>query len=102
MINSLGGSGSIRKIWPHRRRVEPQKSRNKSGNTYTLRRLSDGSTEIDVVIVREGMNLNGRLLGFVQRPSAGGLCNCIEARNREARVEADAETNLLRVADGKL
>src|SRR5215813_12613511 len=31
-----------------------------SGHTYTLRRRSDGTTAIDVVIVREGKNLKGR------------------------------------------
>jgi len=34
-----------------------------SGHTYTLKPQSNGTTEIDVVIVREGKNLKGRLLG---------------------------------------
>src|SRR6201993_3375477 len=34
-----------------------------SGHTYTLSRQPNGTTDIDVVIVREGKNLNGRLVG---------------------------------------
>jgi hypothetical protein len=36
-----------------------------SGHTYTFTRRPDGSTDIDVVVVREGKNLKGRLLGLV-------------------------------------
>lgn len=38
-----------------------------SGYTYTFSRQPDGTNEIDVVIVREGKNLKGRVLGFVLR-----------------------------------
>ena len=39
-----------------------------SGHTYTLTPQSNGTTDIDVVIVRDGKNLKGRLLGaFLQR-----------------------------------
>jgi hypothetical protein len=34
-----------------------------SGHTYTLTRNADGTTNIDVVIVRDGKNLKGRVLG---------------------------------------
>jgi hypothetical protein len=37
----------------------------KSGHTYTFKRRADGATEIDVVIVREGKNVKGHLLGLV-------------------------------------
>src|ERR1700694_2940849 len=37
----------------------------RSGHTYTFARLAGGMTDIDVVVVREGKNLKGRLLGFV-------------------------------------
>jgi hypothetical protein len=37
----------------------------RSGHTYTFARLADGMTDIDVVVVREGKNLKGRILGFV-------------------------------------
>jgi hypothetical protein len=35
----------------------------RSGHTYTLTRQPNGATDVDVVIVREGKNLKGRLLG---------------------------------------
>jgi hypothetical protein len=38
-----------------------------SGHTYTFTRQPNGSTDIDVEVVREGKNLKGRLLGFVLR-----------------------------------
>ena len=36
-----------------------------SGYTYTLTRQSDGMTDADVVIVREGKNLKGKVLAGV-------------------------------------
>ena len=36
-----------------------------SGYTYTFNRNPKGTTDIDVVIVREGKNLKGRVLGLV-------------------------------------
>ena len=36
-----------------------------SGHTYTLTRRPDGKTDVDAVVVREGKNLKGRLLGLV-------------------------------------
>jgi hypothetical protein len=36
-----------------------------SGHTYTFTSRLDGTTDIDVVVVREGKNLVGRVLGFV-------------------------------------
>jgi hypothetical protein len=37
----------------------------RSGHTYTLTRRPDGGTDVDVVVVREGKNLMGRLLAIV-------------------------------------
>ena len=37
----------------------------RSGHTYTLTRQPNGTTDVDVVVVREGKNLKGRLLGIV-------------------------------------
>jgi polyketide cyclase/dehydrase/lipid transport protein len=37
----------------------------RSGHTYTFTRRTDGTTSVDVVVVREGKNLRGRVLGFV-------------------------------------
>ena len=36
-----------------------------SGHIYTFTRQPDGTTDIDVVVIREGKNLKGRLLGLV-------------------------------------
>jgi hypothetical protein len=60
-----------------------------SGHTYTFARQPNGSTDIDVEVVREGKNLKGRLLGFVLRTIGRGVLEkafvnsvkAIEARN---------------------
>src|SRR5262249_33791425 len=60
-----------------------------SGHTYTLRSNPDGTTDIDVVIVREGKNLRGRVLEFVigtigkgrLEKDFGKTVKAIEARN---------------------
>lgn len=65
-----------------------------SGHTYTLKRNPDGTTDIDVVVVREGKNLKGRalevVLGTVGRGVLKGAFDktvkAIEARNRGASV----------------
>ena len=68
-----------------------------SGHTYTFTRQPNGTTDIDVVVVREGKNLKGRLLGFVVGTIGKGVLErafensvkAIEARNsavREARA----------------
>jgi hypothetical protein len=36
-----------------------------SSHTYTFTRLPDGTTDVDAVVVRDGKNLKGRLLGVV-------------------------------------
>jgi hypothetical protein len=36
-----------------------------SGHTYTFTHRPDGTTDIDVVVVRDGKNLTGWILGFV-------------------------------------
>jgi hypothetical protein len=61
-----------------------------SGFTYTLSPQPDGTTEVDVVVVREGKNLKGRMLGaevaiFGKRilgKSFGKTLKAIEARTR--------------------
>jgi hypothetical protein len=60
-----------------------------SGYTYTLTRQPDGTTDVDVVIVREGKNLKGRVLsgvlGTVAKRSLGKAFSksvkAIEARS---------------------
>ena len=36
-----------------------------SGHTYTFTRRPNGRTDVDAVVVREGKNFRGRVLGFV-------------------------------------
>jgi hypothetical protein len=63
-----------------------------SGHTYTFTRQPDGTTEVDAVVVREGKNFKGRLLGLVlgifgKRVLGKGLektARAIEARNNGA------------------
>jgi hypothetical protein len=65
----------------------------RSGHTYTFTRRPDGMTDLDAVVVRDGKNLKGRLLGFVlgifgERVLGRELektVKAIEARNRAAR-----------------
>jgi hypothetical protein len=60
-----------------------------SGHTYTLTRKPDGTTDVDVVVVREGKNFKGRVLGLVLRTVGRGVLEkafknsvkAIEARN---------------------
>ena len=60
-----------------------------SGHTYTFTRQFDGSTDIDVEVVREGKNLKGLFLGFVLRTIGKSVLEkaflnsvkAIEARN---------------------
>ena len=66
-----------------------------SGHTYTLTRQSDGKTDVDAVVVRQGKNLKGRVLGLVLGTVGKGVLakefgktvKAIEARN-EVKVAA--------------
>ncbi|MDT5258131.1 MAG: hypothetical protein QOD10_3211 [Mycobacterium sp.] len=64
-----------------------------SGYTYTLTRQPDGTTDVDVVIVREGKNFKGRvlssLLGTVAKRSLGKAFSK-SVRAIEARSAANA------------
>jgi len=63
-----------------------------SGHTYTFTRQPDGTTEVDAVVIRDGKNLKGRLLGLVLSSVGRGALpkefrktvKAIEARNDEA------------------
>jgi hypothetical protein len=76
-----------------------------SGHTYTLTRRADGRTEIDYVVVREGKNVRGRVLGVVlgtigkQRLATAfaDAVKAIEARNHGAS-SADSRTPTLAAA----
>jgi hypothetical protein len=60
-----------------------------SSHTYTFTRNPDGTTDIDAVVVREGKNLKGRLIGLVLGTVGKGVLKkefqktvkAIEARN---------------------
>jgi hypothetical protein len=60
-----------------------------SGHTYTLTRQPGGTTNVDVVVVREGKNIKGRLIAIVVSiigkqflgKELGKTIEAIEARN---------------------
>ncbi|MBB2943200.1 hypothetical protein FB565_002913 [Actinoplanes lutulentus] len=63
----------------------------RSGHTYTLTPLADGTTDIDVVVVRDGKNLKGHTLGFLFRFAGPGFLSKALASTVaavEARVNA--------------
>jgi hypothetical protein len=63
-----------------------------SGHTYNFTRHTNGTTDIDVDVVREGKNLKGKLLGFLLGTVGKGILEkafansvkVIEARNGAA------------------
>jgi hypothetical protein len=67
----------------------------RSGHTYTLTPKPDGTTDVDVVVVREGKNLKGRLLAALlsvggKRVLAKALATsvkAIEARNYQTTAK---------------
>jgi hypothetical protein len=70
----------------------------RSSHTYTLTPLPDGTTQVDVVVVREGKNLRGRLVGslagllgdrFLGR-TLDQTIHAVEARNAEPRATPGA------------
>jgi hypothetical protein len=64
-----------------------------SSHTYTFTRHSNGTTDIDADVIREGKNLKGRVLGLVLRTVGRGVLekafknsvNAIESRNSVVR-----------------
>jgi hypothetical protein len=65
-----------------------------SGHTYTFTRNSDGTTDLDAVVVRQGKNLKGRFLGIVLgtvgkrvlRTALDGTVKAVEARSNGAHA----------------
>lgn len=63
-----------------------------SGHIYTFTRQPNGTTDIDVVVIRDGKSLTGRLLGFVLgtlgrrvlEKAFENSVKAIEARNNKA------------------
>jgi hypothetical protein len=64
----------------------------RSGHTYVFTRRSDGTTDVDAVVVREGKSLKGRLLAAViatvgkgsLEETFGRTVKAIEARTKPA------------------
>ena len=65
-----------------------------SGHTYKFTRQPNGTTDVDVVVVREGKNFKGRVLGgflgivgkgYLEK-TFGKTVKAIEARNYEIRA----------------
>jgi hypothetical protein len=74
-----------------------------SGHTYTLTRQPNGTTDLDVVIVREGKNFKGRMLGLflgiigkrvLEKAFANSL-KAIEAQNYGVSAAAKTHANKL-------
>jgi hypothetical protein len=69
-----------------------------SGHTYTFTRQPNGTTDVDVVVVREGKNIKGRLLGIllgivgnrVLGKELGKTAKAIDARNEGASAAEPA------------
>jgi hypothetical protein len=67
-----------------------------SGHTYTFTRQPNGTTDVDVVVVREGKNLKGRVLELVVGTvgkgalvkAFGKTVKAVEARNDGTRPAA--------------
>jgi hypothetical protein len=67
-----------------------------SGHTYTFKRNPNGTTDIDVIVVRDGKNLKGKLLGLVVGTVGKGVLEkafknsiqVLEARNGSAKAAA--------------
>ena len=65
-----------------------------SGHTYTFKRNPNGTTDIDVIVVREGKNLKGWMLGLVVGTIGKGVLEkafnnsvkAVEARKGAARA----------------
>ena len=65
-----------------------------SGYTYTFTRQHNGTTDVDVVIVREGKNFKGRVLGFVLRTVGRGVLERAFEKSLQAIEARDNPGNL--------
>ena len=80
----------------------------RSGHVYTLTPQSDGTTTIDAVVVRDGKNVKGRLLGLVvgtvgKQRLAKALANsvkAIEARNAGPNAAGPTSTSRTTPTEG--
>ena len=76
----------------------------RSGHTYTFARRPDGTTDVDAVVIREGKNLKGRMLGLVLGTVGKGVLkgafgNTVKAI--EARSSQDVKDNTQGFSSGR-
>jgi hypothetical protein len=69
-----------------------------SGHTYTFTRNPDGTTNLDAVVVREGKNLKGRVLGVVLGTVGKGR---LESELRKTIKAIEARSDRVVTADGR-
>jgi hypothetical protein len=68
-----------------------------SGHTYTFSPRADGTTDIELVTVREGKNLKGRILGLVLGSAGKGvLVKAFEQSVRAIEARSPTVTELRR------
>jgi hypothetical protein len=70
-----------------------------SGHVYNFTRNHDGTTNIDVEVIREGKNIKGRLLGLVLRTVGRGVLekafeNSVKAVEARYQVVSQAAASL--------
>jgi len=69
-----------------------------SGHTYTFSRRPDGTTDIDLVVLRDGKNLKGRILGLV----LGTIGRGVLERAFENSVRAIEQRHLHALRQGRI
>ena len=80
-----------------------------SGHTYAFTRRPDGTTDIDVLVVRDGKNLFGRLLGSVLGTIGRGVLEkafeksvkVLESRNNSAPATRAALASVIDMAGAR-
>jgi hypothetical protein len=73
------------------------------GHAYTLTRQPNGTTDIDVVVVREGKNLRGWILGFVLGTIGKGVLEkAFENSVKAIETRNDAVVLAVRQVDRRL
>jgi hypothetical protein len=70
----------------------------RSGHIYTFTRRPDGMTDLDAVVVRDGKNIRGRLLGFVLRFFGGRVLGKELAKTVKAIDARSAGTRSAKLA----
>jgi hypothetical protein len=71
-----------------------------SGHTYTLTQQPNGTTDIDAVVVREGKNFKGKMVGFLLGIAGKGVLGKELAKTVKAIEARDAGTPTPKPASG--